>query len=203
MSFDDDDRRNYFRVEDALQVTYRQIPPEEKEAWLESYRKGLSGGFSASAEVMMMRQEVVTLMRNIALQYPDIGAYLASLDRRVEVLARHVDAVHSDLTEQPIRSGNISASGLAMHVEKPLNPGILLEMKLLLLPSYTGMVLPAEVVDCDKTEDAEMPYLLRVNFSYLREQDRDMLIRHVIQRQSEMLRKRREEREERASLTNE
>ncbi len=203
MSFDDEDRRHYFRVEDALQVTYRAIPAEEKDSWLESYRKGFSGGFSASAEIMVMRQEVVTLMRNIALQYPDIGAYLASLDRRVEVLARHVDAVYSDLTEQPVRSGNISASGLAMQVENPLEPGTLLEMKLLLLPSHTGMVLPAEVIDCDKADETDIPYLLRVNFSHLREQDRDLLIRHVIQRQSEMLRQRREEREEKASLGDE
>lgn len=76
----------------------------------------------------------------------------------------------------------------------------MLEVKLLLLPTYTGILTYGTLVDCVEVEgeeaDAEYPYRLRIDFSFMRESDRDALIRHVLLKQSEWLRARREKREQ-------
>jgi hypothetical protein len=53
------------------------------------------------------------------------------------------------------------------------------------------------VVGCDQVDDAVagFGYFVRVNFMHMRENERDLLIRHVIKRQGEMIRKSREEME--------
>ena len=92
---------------------------------------------------------------------------------------------------------NLSASGMAFKSKDAVEPGITLELKLLLYPSLAGILAYAEVVDCAALEEEEsgFSYQIRVNFSHLRESDRDLLIRHVVQRQTDQLRRAREERE--------
>lgn len=190
-------RRTFFRIEDSLQVSYKPISLEElDERVAQLYRDDLDH-FSVASEVIAMRNEVVPLLRQISSQSTDLANYLASLDQRLDLLARAIASRDNQLTEQPVRTCNLSASGIAIPVDKLLEQGVMLEMNLLLLPSYATVRAIAEVVDCDTERDTEDGlYLARLNFTHVREKDRDLLIKHIIQRQGEMLRRRREEREE-------
>ena len=102
------------------------------------------------------------------------------------------------MADQPASAVNLSASGMAFNAPEPTEIGTLLELKIL-LPFFTGLILYAEVVACEKLlpKGGQAPvFQTRVTFQHLRERERDVLIRHVIQRQSEYLRQQREQREE-------
>ena len=65
---------------------------------------------------------------------------------------------------------------------------------MLLMPSFTGILTYGTVVECEPVEDEEdYGYCLRVGFSHMRDVDRDALIRHLLRRQAESLRKRRQD----------
>jgi hypothetical protein len=189
----DSNRRTFFRIDESLQITYSLVPSGELDDRIEGLYRYNFNKYSIASEVMSMRHEVIPLMRQITSHSPDIANYLVSIEHRLELLARALSAKDNVLSEQPARSCNLSASGVALPVTKCVEVGRYLEMNLLLLPSYAGLVAIAEVVDCDpNVGDSDEPYMLRVNFTHMRERDRDLLIKHVIQRQGEMLRQRRE-----------
>ncbi|MEO5342068.1 MAG: PilZ domain-containing protein [Gammaproteobacteria bacterium SHHR-1] len=191
----DENRRTFFRIEDRLQISYKRIGPDELSELVDKLYRDELDHFSVASEIMALRTEAAPLMRQISSQSADIANYLSSLDQRLELLARTVAARDSDLTEHPPRDCNLSASGIAIGVDQPLQAGEMLEVSLLLLPSYAGVRAIAEVVDCTPStaQQTEAAYQLRLNFSHMREKDRDLLIKHIIQRQGEMLRKRRED----------
>ena len=58
----------------------------------------------------------------------------------------------------------------------------------MLLPDNAGLLAFGEVINCEKHQDG---YLIRVDFTYMRDEDRDLLIRHIMRKQGEMLRERR------------
>ena len=98
--------------------------------------------------------------------------------------------------DQPTKPVNLSAGGLALDSAETLDLGTQVEIKLLLLPSYTGVVAFGEVIGVVASEDnPAYPHRLRINFSHIRDSDRDALIRHILRRQGEMLRRERERRE--------
>ena len=190
------DRRQFFRIDDAIQVSYSIVPDDQVKSRVEAFYHQANEPFSLASEIVSMRQESAVLMRKISVHSPDVAAYLASVDKRLEIMARALAAKGEVTADQPSKPCNISASGVALHVDEPVYVGTCLELKLLLMPSYIGVVVFGDVVACHKEEGVEeAPYLMRVNFTHIRESDRDLLIKHVIHRQSEMLRHRRETRE--------
>ncbi len=193
----DEDRRQYFRIDDQVTLSYQTVPEDTLAEKIEHLDKGLESDFSVMSNLSVISQEMSGVLRKIEVSNPDVARYLKSLDQKIELLGRAFLAWTSDLGDQPASAVNLSANGMAFTTSEQLQAGDLLELKLL-LPSFTGLVVYAEVIACETitVEHSEEPlFQIRVTFRHLRENDRDLLIRHVLQRQSESLRRRREARE--------
>ena len=71
----------------------------------------------------------------------------------------------------------IRASGMALQSREPCAAGTVLEIKMLLLPSYSGIRTLGKVVECDRAGHGEpadeYPFRLRIDFSFMRDLDRD------------------------------
>ncbi len=193
----DEERRRYFRVDDAVSLSYHLVPREELSGRLERLEQDLESDFTIMRSLAAISQQMSGIMHKIESSEPDVADYLKAIDQKIDLLGRAFLVQNTDLTDQPAEAVNISASGMAFRVKQPVEIGAVLELKILLLPSFTGILTFAEVVACDQGQEDDDGYShdLRVNFIHLRDDDQDVLIRHVIRRQSEMLRKRREARE--------
>jgi c-di-GMP-binding flagellar brake protein YcgR len=191
------ERRAYFRIEDSLNLSYHEVPAEALEERLQRLEQGVDTSFTVLSSLASISQQMGGVLHKIQVESPDIARYLKALDQKIELLGRTLLATESNLVEQHAHPVNLSASGMAFKSKDAVEPGITLELRLLLYPSLAGILAYAEVVDCVALEEADsgFAYCIRVNFSHLRESDRDLLIRHVVQRQTDQLRKAREERE--------
>ena len=190
------ERRQYFRIEDAVRLDYRVLSRAEFEQRRHQGRSALAAEeFTAISSLLSISHEMSGVLRKIESEAPDVARYLKALDRKVDLLARSILGKDEDLAEAPARAVNLSASGISFDATEPLAVGSLLELKLLLLPDYIGMLIFGEVVGCDPVVAGKPAggYCTRVNFTQLREEDQDVLIRHVLQRQSEYLRRRRDQ----------
>lgn len=192
-----DDRRQFFRIEDSIHLRYQQVPVEALNGRLQRLEQEFESNFTVVSALAAITQRMAGVLHRIDSMRPDIASYLKSLDEKIEVLGRAFLLQDSDIADHPAHAVNLSATGMAFHAEEPVELGELLELRILLLPSFTGILTYGEVVGCDEisAEDESLPYAVRVSFSHLRENDRDVLIRHVVKRQSAMLRKERERRE--------
>ncbi len=191
------ERRTFFRVDDSVSLSYHPISEKELDDRIDRVEMELEGNFTVMSSIASINQNMAGIMHRIEGSEPDIAEYLKAINNKIDILGRALLSNNSDLVEQPAQPVNLSASGLAFYSSESVDAGSLLELRLLLIPSFTGIITFGEVVGCDPVDDAVggFGHFIRVNFMHMRESDRDLLIRHVVKRQGEFLRKRRENRE--------
>ena len=187
-----DDRREYFRVDDAVRLSITPVPEDQLSSVYQRLEQNIANGFTVMSSLAAISAEMAVSMRRIENSDPDVAAYLKALDRKIEVLGRAFIAQESELIAGSACPVNLSAGGMGMLTNECYHPGQVLEIKMLLFPSFTGILMYGSVVDCiplEAEQDPDYRYKLRVAFTHMREQDRDLLIRHVLRRQSKELRK--------------
>ncbi len=195
----DDERRRFFRIDDSVHMTLKPVPGDEVEQRLQSLGQSANGSFNLMTGLGAIGQRAAASLRRIELKDPDVADYLKAIDRKLELIARAMLAEDVDIAHQPARAVNLSGGGMAVHSREAMEEGAVLEIKMMLLPSFTGIITYGTLVDCqalphDEVEDG-FAYLLRIDFSFMRDADRDALIRHILLKQAQWLRVRREERE--------
>ena len=189
-NINDSERREYFRIDDSIKLSYREVEKQELPTDLDELEYKASGGLTVMSRLTGISQQLSTALHRIEQNNPDIADYLKSLDQKLELLAQAFLSKESELIEQSDQPVNLSAGGMAVESPDSIAVGACLEIKMLLLPSYAGILTYGEVVSCNPEGEG---YCVRVDFSYIRDADRDALIRHILRRQGEFLRRRREE----------
>ncbi len=195
-----DERRQFFRIEDSVRLTLREVDQGELDRRLENLEINRADSFTLMTDLNAIGQQVSASLRRIESKDPDIADCLKALDQKLDLISKAFLAEEVDMMDKPARAVNLSAGGMAVYGREPMQSGKVLEIKMLLLPSYTGILTYGTLVDCVMMEgeelDPEYPYRLRIDFSFMRDTDRDALIRHVLLKQAEWLRLRREKREQ-------
>jgi hypothetical protein len=196
-----DERRRYFRIDDSVNLSLSPVPEGELDARLKRLQQDAAGSFGLMGGLTAIDQQVSACLRRIEGKEPDVADYLKAMDRKLNLLVRAFLAEELDVSDKPPRAVNLSAGGLSVHSREPFDAGTVLEIQMLMLPSYTGILAYGTVVECAEPDAAQAepgyPYLLRIDFSFMRDVDRDVLIRHVLLKQAEWLRERRVAREQR------
>ncbi len=193
----DEERRRFFRINDLIHLSYRVVAAQDLPETLEQLEHSVADSFSVIPNLNALSQQMAPCLHKIEQSDPDVANYLRSIDQKIEMLGRAISAKDSGITDQPARSVNLSAGGLAVRAAEAVAEGATLEIKMLLLPSFTGILTYGSVVACEPMDgDEEYGYCLRVDFSHMRDVDRDALIRHLLRRQADSLRKRREDKSE-------
>ena len=188
-----DERREFFRIDDSIQVSFRVVPAADMPLDIDDQRLQ-TNSFTVMTRLQAVSQRLSAAFHRIEQRDPDVADYLKALDEKIDLLGKSFLVAENELLEQPSRPVNLSAGGLALDTADPLAVGDLVEIKLLLLPSYTGVLAFGEVVGVEGSMDgdADYPNHVRINFNLIRGSDQDALIRHIMRRQGEMLRQRRQ-----------
>ncbi len=189
-----EERRRYFRVDAAICLKYKVIPADELPDKVERLENGLQDQFTVTASLSAITQQMRAHLKKIDQTLPVVAEYLRALERKMDLLAQALLAQDAEVVEQSSCEVSLSAVGMAFRSETPIRPGTILEIKMLLLPSFTGILTYGEVVNC-KPEQATaraVSYRIGVDFSYIRENDRELLINHILKRQHETLRDQRD-----------
>lgn len=192
-----DERRRFFRIDDTVNLSYRILTAEELPQRLEQLKKGAVSDFSVMGGLTLINQQMSAHLHRIEAAYPDVAAYLKALDKKVELIGLALLHQAAGISDQQTVPVNISAGGISFASNEDLQQGTMLELKVLLLPSMTGILAFGEVVGSERNDDPDAghPYLLRIDFTHIRDADQDVLIRHLLRRQGDMLRQRREQRD--------
>ncbi len=188
-----DERREFFRIDDTIQVSYQLLDADDLSKRINALEQGVEGSFTIMTRMQAISQHLSASLHRIEQRDPDIADYLKALDEKVNLLGQSFLAEESEMIGQPTKAVNLSAGGLALDSLESLPVGSQLEIKLLLLPSFTGVVAFGDVIGVvPSVENEGYPYRLRINFNHIRDVDRDALIRHILRRQGQMLRRERE-----------
>ncbi|MEJ2693053.1 MAG: hypothetical protein P8166_08360, partial [Candidatus Thiodiazotropha sp.] len=152
----DDERREFFRIDDSIRVNYAVIDLESVPGDIEERVR--NDRFSVMTRLQEISQHLSASLHRIEQREPDVADYLKALDEKINLLGQSFLAEEKDLLGQPSRRVNLSAGGLAMDVADELAVGDRVEIKLLLLPSYTGVLAYGEVVGIEAAQQPEEGY---------------------------------------------
>ncbi|ROR34787.1 PilZ domain-containing protein [Inmirania thermothiophila] len=186
------DRRQFYRVEDLVSLSYRVLEAEAFEEALASFERRGPVWFTLSDTLQREAEQLEAAIREVAEEHPRIAYCLELMDRKLELLGRLIAADREGLYDVPPRPAEISASGIAFANDERLEPGTLLELRIVLHPSFTAILTYGRVVRCERADGGEHPWRIAAAFEALREEDRDVIVSHVLRRQAERLRAQRQ-----------
>lgn len=197
------DRRNYFRIDDEISLVYQVIPesaaiPNEDE--LEAY---YDFRFSLLSHLNELDSRVESKLNEIRKNDPNVAEYLKTINQKFELLAKLM--IFQDTPpEQHTQQVNLSAGGLAFKAHESIDKGAMLEIKFVLYPSLIGVMVFGRVVNCrENDEDDAGKYIVAIEFESIKESDREMIIRHILNKQVEQIRELRKKQGIEKNLNNE
>ena len=181
------ERRSFLRISDQAILKYRKVTDLQALSGTDRPSADISS-FTIKARFFAINQKLRPARSKLEQQSRELAAYLNAIDEKLDLLADLAFETEHDLIDMPTREVSLSAGGTSFHAEKPLELGSLLELWLLLLPSHSGIVTYANVVYCKRNndpEDGQYPYKIGVEFRNMREEDRDLIICHVLRKEAD------------------
>ena len=183
------ERRRFFRIDDAINLYYKVVDEQDVIAASKMSDDVLSNCSLVTA-LDMLNQESRMLMFRVEKNEPEIAEYLKIMDSKINLLAQAVMRQGNDFSESNMFNTNISASGLAIEIEHSIGVGEYLEIKLLLTSCIAVILVYGRVVYCKENnqKNASMPYQVGIDYINLNDQDREVLIKHIVKRQMQQIR---------------
>jgi len=185
------ERRRYFRIDDDIVLSYQRVAADQVPSH-HAFGDAEPDVFSLASHLELLSAESATLLRRIERDDPTLGDYLRFLEQKIDLIAHALLANEEEFRLQPAQRVNLSAAGLSFWCGDNLATGTVLELKLILPPTLIGIRAYGRVVYCRYRGSEAPAYQVGVDFIELRDQDRDLLIRHIIKKQSQQLREHRQ-----------
>ncbi|HEY3700382.1 MAG TPA: PilZ domain-containing protein [Spongiibacteraceae bacterium] len=163
-------------MEDHLILRYRRVSPDVIGHMPAEQHFDNSDVFGLLRELRQIDQEHNNVLRGLAEQNRELGAYLKSVNRKIELVANALATLDESQQKQSPQQVSISESGIAFRADSELTPGDYVALELVLLPNHTGLALYGEVL-ANRDAAAGLTVLA---FVRLRESDRQILARHIL-----------------------
>jgi hypothetical protein len=190
----DNDKREYFRVDDMAFLSYRIV------SWVEvraSQKPGSSvpiSNLTFKANLDRLSRELQPLHNVIKLSNSNVAQYLSVLDKKINLLTEYlIDDNETDISVEP-QEVNIGGGGLSFVAGKAVAVGTMLELTMKLLPedtiihSYAKVITNSQVNSVQGKENTR--HKVGVKFEFMDEDVRDLITRHVLIREQALLNER-------------
>jgi hypothetical protein len=188
-TLDEEDRREYYRIEDMIALEIR--PLSAPEAAGQEVLQDASPLFNLLSELHLSEFESQHLLRQISERDRNLAAFLKSQNKRIDLLSQVIAiTVLGQIGEpQPVI---ISEGGIDFQHPTPIAEGAHLSVKLVLMPQALGLLLRARVTHCDRKGEG---YAIGTEFEYPTDAQRQLLARYILQKQAQERRLAREQNE--------
>lgn len=188
-----ENRREYFRIDDEVDLNYRIIDGREAAESSSHITENILSGCTLSTALDIISEESTRLLYRIEKSQPDLAHFMKLLDKKIDLLAQAIVMQDSQADKKNTCEINLSASGLAFNSDEALDVGVFLELKMLLVSVGALIVTCCKVIHCKKNQpgDGRPAYLISVDFVNMKEQDQELLIKHLVKRQMRQIREKR------------
>ncbi|EJM46310.1 PilZ domain-containing protein [Pseudomonas sp. GM33] len=178
-TLDEEDRREYYRIEDTIALEIR--PLSASEAAGQEVLQDASPLFNLLSELHLSEFESQHLLRQINERDRNIAAFLKSQNKRIDLLSQVIAITVLGQIGKP-QPVIISEGGIDFQHPSPIAAGAHLSVKLVLMPQALGLLLRARVTHCDRKGDG---YDVGTEFEHLTDAQRQLLARHILQKQAQ------------------
>jgi c-di-GMP-binding flagellar brake protein YcgR len=183
-----EERRRYFRLDDTMNLHVRCLDAAAHE-WPSYVTSDVLSNCTLSSALELVSQEAHTLMARLEKGAPELADYFKIVETQLGLVAQAIANLHPTVNQIDTRPVTISAAGLAFRHESALSPGQWLEMRMFLSSSMVVMGVMGRVIHARPVDDDNraQPFSIGVEYHLLRDDDRELLIKHVLKRQLQQL----------------
>ena len=188
------ERRRYFRIKERALIKYRVIQEDmlvEERKFIFLNEIKVENLHASLLGIDLRLHDLVAAVRGesklVAEALDLINRKLTLLERVVSLESSHLGG--SEYHEHEPTKVDLSGGGMALIAPTPLALRAWLAIDLVLLPTNHPMRVIGRVVDCRQNDDGD--FAIAIEFEEIREEDRDMLIQHIVRKQSQILREER------------
>ncbi|MGR8929393.1 MAG: PilZ domain-containing protein [Gammaproteobacteria bacterium] len=170
------EKRRFFRIDDTISLTYQLIDEGLANAGMKT-----SGTYALAATLDLLSQETLRIVQGLEKQSDPMLELFKVLDAKINALAQTLMFTSSNIDTKSCRDVNLSASGVAFEQEEPLDIGQYLAVEMYLPATLALLLVYGKVVKCETRENGL--YLIGVDFTDIKEEDQELLIKHVVRKQ--------------------
>ncbi len=184
-----EEKRRYFRINDTINLLHKIID-ENALIRLSHVSNDVLSNCSLTAALDVLSQEARLLVPRLERRDPELFEYLKIMDTKINLIAQAISLQNEQFSEHDTREVCLSATGLAFSNEVPIKEGELLELRMFLTSCMAVIVAYGRVVQCKdiSQENPQRPFSICVEYVNMKEDDRELLIKHVVKRQLQQLR---------------
>ncbi|WP_172151177.1 PilZ domain-containing protein [Pseudomonas tumuqii] len=176
---DEDDRREYYRIDDTIALEFTPLSGAEAQASDELHDS--SPLFNLLSELHLLDFESQHLLRHISERDRTLANYLKVINKRIDLLGQAVaQSLLRDIGTP--RRVCLSEGGVSFTSSQNLAIGSHLAIKIVLMPQALGLLLRAKVIHCQAL--TEQQFEIGTEFEALTDAQRQLLARHILQRQA-------------------
>ncbi len=178
------ERRRFFRIDDEVMLGFETIEQADVDARLDDFWQN-EHAFSIRNNYNFQIEQQIADFNRIEKKMPELARYLSVMQAQIDLITERLveDEQDAALTRRPV---NISAQGMSFDVDSAPAESALVELNLKLLPSGLRLVIIARVIKVENLAESGQ-YRLSLDFEYVHEADREILIKHVHGKQMESL----------------
>jgi len=187
------ERRRFFRIDDEVGFEYELISEEEYKTAPEELEKIKQTAFSLTAEFATLNNEFNPLLNSIRNSQPEIAQYMDLLNRKIDAISSKFLEEEIEGLEENTRMVNLSASGIAFKCKTGLADNQPLKLRIILLPEKIGVVIFGRVQDRLRSAEQKKNDIICIDFEHIRYDDQELMIKHNLNKQMQLLRQRNEE----------
>lgn len=185
-----ENRRRYFRIDDVVDLNYRLIDEQDVTESSSRMTDNILSECTLATALEYVSQESARLLYRIDKSQPDIAHCIKLLDKKIDLLTQAIMMQGGEPDKKKSCEINLSASGLAFGCEKALDIGVFLELRMSLVSIGAVIITCCQVIQCKKnpSADGRPPFQISVNFVNMTEEDKELLIKHMVKRQMQQIR---------------
>jgi len=176
---DEDDRREYYRIDDTIALDF--TPLSGAEALASEALHDSSPLFNLLSDLHLMDFESQHLLRHISERDRTLANYLKVMNKRIDLLGQAVaQSLLRDIGTP--RKVSLSEGGVSFSNAHNIAIGTHLAIKMVLMPQALGLLLRAKVIH--SRAHPGQPFEIGTEFEALTDAQRQLLARHILQRQA-------------------
>jgi hypothetical protein len=178
-TLDEEERREYYRIEDSVALEINPIagPGTAGDPGFHE----TSTLFDLLSELHVAEFESQHLLRQLDDRDRTTNSFLRAMSKRIDLLGQVLAHTALGKLGAPQRVV-MSEGGLQFETPQPFPAGTLLSVKMVLMPQASGMMLRARVTHCDALAIGDFD--VGTEWVDLTDAQRQLLARHILQRQA-------------------
>lgn len=186
-----DQRRQFFRVQDEAIIQVEVVKDHDLSQVKRDIHEQNFYQNDAFKRFFKFESDLQTILFNNKTLSTDWVNIVNLLNVKINQLARLLAVNHETIFNHASQSINLSANGLGVELPVAHVEGSLVKVELILLPQYTFITTLCRVAYSQKDKSSSL-YTTGLQIEVIRPQDTDRLIQHIMRKEAEWLKYRRE-----------